>query len=462
MAPDQDQLRQRNKIAVVDEVDEVDDSLRISTLNGIKPNEVVMDGIIYDITNFDHPGGDSIYMFGGNDVSVHYKMIHPYHTSKHLEKMKRVGRVPDYTNEYRFDSKFANEIKREVFKIVHRGKEFGTTGYFVRAFFYVAFFFAMQALWVVNGTSYSLAIAYGMAHALIGLNVQHDANHGAASKKTWVNDLLGWGADFIGGCKYLWMEKHWTHHVFTNHPTKDPDGRSAEPFLLFNNYNVGSPKRSFYHAYQAFYLVLVLSGYWLSSVFCLQEVYDLQDRGARAAGFSFPNQWVKSRGKYALAMRILYHITNLVIPLYKDFSWSTLGHIYVMGVAGSLSLGLLFTLSHNFEHTERDPTAHAKKTGESVCWYKAQVETSSTYGGLVAGCLTGGLNFQVEHHLFPRMSSAWYPYIAPKVREICQKHGVRYAYYPWVWQNMISTLKYTHAMGNPSQHFKANPFKGET
>ena len=46
--------------------------------------------------------------------------------------------------------------------------------------------------------------------ALIGLNVQHDANHGAASRKVWVNDLLGLGADFIGGCKWLWMEKHWT------------------------------------------------------------------------------------------------------------------------------------------------------------------------------------------------------------------------------------------------------------
>ena len=242
---------------------------------------------------------------------------------------------------------------------------------------------------------------------------------------------------------------------------RDPDGFSAEPFLLFNDYKLGHAKRTAIHAYQAFYFVFILSGYWISEIFCFSEVYDLQSRGAGGVGVSFPSPYVKSRGKYALGMRILYHITNLIVPLYKNPSWTTVGHIYLLGVAGSLTLGLLFTLSHNFENAERDPTSDYRKTGEQICWYKAQVETSSTYGGFISGCLTGGLNFQVEHHLFPRMSSAWYPFIAPKVREICAKHNVRYVYYPWLHQNMISTFKYTHAIGNASHWKKSNPFKGE-
>jgi fatty acid desaturase (delta-4 desaturase) len=100
-------------------------------------------------------------------------------------------------------------MKDEVFKIVRRGREFGTPGYFFRAFLYIGLFFYLQYLWVME-TSFTLAIIYGVANALIGLNVQHDANHGAASRKVWVNDLLGLGADFIGGSKWLWMEKHWT------------------------------------------------------------------------------------------------------------------------------------------------------------------------------------------------------------------------------------------------------------
>ena len=49
-------------------------------------------------------------------------------------------------------------------------------------------------------TTIAMAIVYGVSQALIGLNVQHDANHGAASKKPWVNNIYGLGADFIGGC----------------------------------------------------------------------------------------------------------------------------------------------------------------------------------------------------------------------------------------------------------------------
>ena len=117
---------------------------------------------------------------------------------------------------YKFDTEFERELKREVFKIVRRGQEFGTPGYFFRAICYICFFFYMQYQWI-QGTSYTLALVYGVAMALIGLNVQHDANHGAASRDhQWINTLLGFGADFIGGCKYLWMEKHWTVSILMN------------------------------------------------------------------------------------------------------------------------------------------------------------------------------------------------------------------------------------------------------
>jgi len=463
MAPDADQLRQRRPNVVSGDLgDSVLDSAtveRISTLKGLGGNEVCIDGIIYDISSFEHPGGDSVKLFGGNDVTVQYKMIHPYHTTKHLEKMKVVGRVPDYAPEYKWDTPFEREIKQEVFKIVRRGREFGTKGYFFRAAFYLTVFFYLKYLWMQK-SSYTLAIVYGISMGLIGLNVQHDANHGAASKKVWVNELLGVGADLIGGSKWLWMEKHWTHHSYTNHRDKDPDGLAAEPLLLFNDYDLSNPKRAWYHAYQAFYLVLLLCGYWISAVLDVPMIWNLQDQGTLAVGVRLDNDWISSQRKYAISLRIFYLVCNIFIPLYNDFSLTTLSHINVMGISGSLTLGLLFTLSHNFENADRDPTKENRESGEPVCWFKSQVETSSTYGSFVSGYLTGGLNFQVEHHLFPRMSSAWYPYIAPKVREICKKHNVRYAYYPWVWQNMISTLKYTHEVGTGS-HFKDNPFKGE-
>ena len=59
------------------------------------------------------------------------------------------------------------------------------------------------------------------------------------------------------------------------------------------------------------------------------------------------------------------------------------------------------------------------------------------------------------------MSSSWYPYIAPKVREICAKHGVKYAWYPWIHQNLIATFIYMHRSGNGFHHFEFEALKGK-
>ena len=396
---------------------------------------------------------------------------------------------------YKFDTEFEREIKREVFKIVRRGREFGTLGWYTRCAFYVSFFFYLQYLWVTQGPSWTLALIYGASQALIGLNVQHDANHGAASKNHYVNDILGLGADFIGGSRWLWLEQHWTvstvlgrtpsphrpqvpafrlckvlthlfstvrlqHHTYTNHAEKDPDSFGAEPMLLFNDYPLGHPARTWIHRFQALFYLPVLAGYWLSAVFNPQ-ILDLRQRGALSIGIKMENDFVKSRRKYAIALRILYIYTNIVTPFMNGgLNWTVFGQIMLMGASESLFLAILFSLSHNFEHVDRDPTGPYKKTGEPVCWFKTQVETSCTYGGFIAGAISGGLNFQVEHHLFPRMSSAWYPFIAPTVREICKKHGVQYVYYPWVWTNLISTLKYIHAAGTGSNWIK-DPLSGK-
>jgi fatty acid desaturase (delta-4 desaturase) len=319
---------------------------------------------------------------------------------------------------------------------------------------------------MTEGSTVKLALALGVSQAFIGLNVQHDANHGAASRKPWVNDILGFGADFIGGSKWTWMEQHWTHHSYTNHFHKDPDALSAEPMILFTDYPLDHPARRFWHNFQALFFFPVLSFYWFSSVFNPQ-ILDLRQRGAQSIGIVMENDFIVKRRKWAIAIRVLYIYMNIVAPLMYAHNHglsmlSVLGHIWIMGTTESLALSVLFSLSHNFENADRDPTHELdpkKKAETEVCWFKSQVETSSTYGGMISGMLTGGLNFQVEHHLFPRMSSAWYPYIAPKVREICAKHGVRYAYYPWIWQNLVSTVIYMHKTGTGA-NWEMNPLSG--
>jgi len=434
-------------------------SIKMSELG---ETEVCIDGVVYDLAEFDHPGGDVVKVFGGNDVTTQYRMIHHSHDlnpTHFLSQMKKVGYVTDYSSEYMWGSEFEKEVKREVFKIVGRGNEWGTRGFWTRVVLYVSFMAAIQCAWVYYGSSVALALLLGVAQAFIGLNVQHDANHGAASRNPVINAILGYGADMIGGSKYLWIEQHWTHHTFTNNPEKDGDALSAEPLMLFNDYPLGDPRRKWFHKFQAIFFLPVLSFYWVSSVFNPQ-VIDLNHRGTMET-MNWGNSYVASKRPVTIALRLLYILMNVVSPFvhHSAAPLTALFHIWLMSVTESLMLSVLFSLSHNFEHVDRDPTKLYKETGKKVCWFKAQVETSSTYGGFIAGCLTGGLNHQVEHHLFPRMSSAWYPYIAPKVREICKKHGVQYIYYPWIWQNLWATVKYMHASGNGT-HWEMNPLSG--
>lgn len=244
------------------------------------------------------------------------------------------------------------------------------------------------------------------------------------------------------------MEQHWTHHAYTNHHAKDPDKLSAEPMVIFNDYPLQHPKRQWYHRLQSIFVLPILSMYWLSVVFNT-EVVDLKHTGATSVGMNFDNDFCQARRKFAILNRLIYMAVTLVPPyLYHDATTASL-HLFTMGAFGSALISTLFVLSHNFDGTDRDPTS---QNSEKVCWYKAQVETSSTYGGFISGCLTGGLNFQVEHHLFPRMSSAWYPTIMPIVKRVCAKHGVKYTYYPWIWQNIGSTLRFIHTSGTGTQY----------
>ncbi|GMI38686.1 hypothetical protein TeGR_g530 [Tetraparma gracilis] len=380
----------------------------------LSQHEVCIDGLVYDIREFGkvHPGGDQVLLFGGNDVTAQYKMIHHGHSSNpqhYLSKMALVGEVTDFSCEYKFDTPFEQEIKREVFKIVKRGREFGTPGYLLRAAFYVGLMAFAQLTWVASGSSPLRAVLLGCAGALIGLNVQHDANHGAASKRPWVNEVLGYGADMIGGSKYNWIQQHWTHH-----------------------------------AYQAFFFLPLLSFYWLSSVFNTQ-VLDLNQRGS-AQIMDWSNDYTKRRIPVSLLLRALYIGMNIVNPFFHHSPATALYHIWIMSTVESLFLSGLFSLSHNFEGADRYPVDHFEKTGEQVCWMKAQVSPSASEAAY--------------QDLFPRMSSAYYPYIAPTVRRICEKHGVRYAWYPWIHQNFIATVTYMHNSGTGG-HWELDPLSGK-
>ena len=121
MAPDADKLRLQSGNVIVEENDAEDgNEIELPVFKnaqGLLGNLIAIDGIVFNLDGFNHPGGGQIKLFGGNDVTVQYKMIHPHHTGEQLKKLTVVGTLAKSDTEYQFDTPFERELKEEVFKI---------------------------------------------------------------------------------------------------------------------------------------------------------------------------------------------------------------------------------------------------------------------------------------------------------------------------------------------------------
>lgn len=222
-----------------------------------------------------------------------------------------------------------------------------------------------------------------------------------------------------------------------------------------------------YHAFQHWFVHAVLSLYGPTVVY---NPYVISMKHNEHIPDSVASGDFMARQKpTAWAMRLFYVARVVLAPWWFGGAPLLLTLFLVNGVTGML-LTFVFVISHNFEGSNRHPAMlgageaggkYAEKEGEderegargqkeqdsAICWYRAQAETSCTYGGVGGMLLTGGLNLQIEHHLFPRLSSWHYPTIQGVVRECCERHGVRYSYYDYIWTNIRSMLAYMREVG---------------
>ena len=164
---------------------------------------------------------------------------------------------------------------------------------------------------------------------------------------------------------------------------KDGDAISAEPLMLFTDYPKGDPRRRWFHSFQVIYFLPLLSFYWLSSVFNPQLI-DLQQAGTKET-MNWDNRYVKSKIGISLLIHGIYVLWNVVSPFYYHSAGTAIYHIWIFSSVESLMLSGLFSLSHNFEGADRYPVDHFEKTGEQVCWMKAQVSPSASEAAYQGG-----------------------------------------------------------------------------
>lgn len=289
-----------------------------------------------------------------------------------------------------------------------------------------------------------LCVAMGLVLSLIGFNIMHDGAHGSYSGNKRVNELMGLTLNVVGGSDYLWKVKHnIVHHTYTNITGEDED-IDKFPILRLSP----EQKRHWYHRYQYLYAPVLYMFTSLSWVL-YNDYHKYFSRKIEAT--IIPR--MKSKDKVVFwASKVLNMVVFLVIPaLVFGLLPALIGLLIMHGVLG-LTLSFVFQMAHCVEDT-RFPMPHPGSGKIENEWALHQVATTANFAmkSRVAFWLLGGLNFQIEHHLFPRISHVHYRALSPLVASTCREFDVPYIHYPTFSRAVASHLRHLKNLGRKQE-----------
>jgi len=285
-----------------------------------------------------------------------------------------------------------------------------------------------------------LCAVLGFVLASIGFNVMHDACHGSFSSRKWVNNLFGYTLNALGGNEFFWRQKHnIIHHTYTNIDGIDDD-IAKSPVIR----QCDTQKWLAFHRVQHIYLPLVYAITSLAWTFIMDFVKYFSQRIVKT---SVQNMNTKNHLIFWLS-KVLYLIFYILIPgLMVGWKAWAIGFITVHAVFG-FTLAIVFQLAHVVEHTEFDVASDDPKLIETE-WAVHQVRTTANFAthNKIISWFVGGLNFQIEHHLFPRVSHVHYPALSKIVTRVCELHGMPYHQFPTMSSAIASHFRFMRQLG---------------
>jgi linoleoyl-CoA desaturase len=304
---------------------------------------------------------------------------------------------------------------------------------------YVLLVFASQVWW----QGLPLAVLLGLSAAGIGFNVQHDGGHSAYSSHPWINKLMALTLELLGGSSYLWRWKHDVfHHTYVNITGHDTD-------IDFGVLGRLTPhqKRFPHHRWQHVYL-----GPLYGLVAIKWQLVD--DFRKLISGQIGPQRFPRPKGwdlVTFVAGKAMFFTLAFGLPLLFHSAGTVLIYYMVAALVAGMSLSVVFQVAHIVEEAgfplPREDTGRIEHA-----WAVHQTETSVNFArrSRVVAWLLGGLNFQIEHHLFPRISHVNYPAISPLVEQACREFGIRYAEHRTFRAGVASHFRWLRRMGMPS------------
>ncbi len=289
--------------------------------------------------------------------------------------------------------------------------------------------------------SYLAFAILGIFHSLAGFNIMHDACHGSFSSNAHVNKWVGNIMSFMGSHAFIWKTKHNViHHTYTNIDEVDDD-IAKWPIMRMSPTQQRLKRHRFQSVYM-FFLYAISSIYWI-------YINDF-------AKFFTGKVFTTSLPKFPTNEKIIFWITKIAyFMLYGAIPVIMLGWLHglmvllTLHVVLGISLSVVFQLAHVVEATEFVQGKSEGLTEVGTEWAVHQIATTADFStrSKVWTWLLGGLNFQVEHHLFPQISHVHYPNIHKIVVSKCEEFGIKFHEYPTFWSALSSHVKHMHQLG---------------
>jgi linoleoyl-CoA desaturase len=343
---------------------------------------------------------------------------------------------------------FQNELRKRVMLYFEEKKK-ATTGnwqLYSKAIVLIVAHIAFYSLAVFSHTSVWLSLFYCvMVAALtagIGFNIMHDGAHGSFSKSKTLNEVAAFSLNVLGGNDFMWKLKHNVmHHTFTNIDGADDD-IDAEPLMRM----CASQPRYWFHRFQHIYGVVVYCFVYAIWIFVLdyQKYFSQKVVGLPITNMRFKDHFLFWAGK------VCNLTLFIVIPIISVGVADALIGFGVFVMITGLLITLVFQLAHAVEHTD-----YPEVTGENKIeneWAIHQVQTTANFAtkNRLVTWYCGGLNFQIEHHLFPKISHVHYPQISKIVRETCADFNLKYNEFPKMSGAIVSHFRHLREMGKGS------------
>ncbi|MEM0999412.1 MAG: acyl-CoA desaturase [Bacteroidota bacterium] len=287
---------------------------------------------------------------------------------------------------------------------------------------YVLPFVAAQVFFADSPILYILMfVLMGLGMAGIGMNVTHDANHGSLSRNRRVNRLLGSLLYLIGVDKATWQQEHNVeHHTFTNIPGHDTD-ISVPIILRFSTEQKRLGIHRLQHVY-AWFLYSLITLRWAT----IGDFVRLRKNQREDPQPDYGKKVLQLAG-----WKLSYHLYIWIIPvlLFGVALGPALLAVLIMHLVASTIMGIIFQTAHAMPECAFPIPDEANRIESS--WAVHQMETTCNYAlnGPRFSWFVGGLNYQIEHHLFPNISHYHYPQISKIVQATAEKYGVPYRTY---------------------------------